>query len=117
MQILGGEAPVVWGEIEHFGGEASPALPPLDEILEVPRDSASRQRNERAVVAQRVLMTIVTYCMHMEYVTIVINTLHHCKNRSVLSTLIFPNTHTKTVLVCVLGQISVLNTLLFLQSV
>ena len=32
-----------------------------------------------------------------------------------LSTLICPNTHTKTLLVCVLGQISVLNTLLFLQ--
>ena len=34
----------------------------------------------------------------------------HCKNRSVLSTLICPNTHTKNVLVCVLGQISMLNT-------
>ena len=30
----------------------------------------------------------------------------HCKNRSVLSTLICPNTHTKTLLVCVLGQIT-----------
>ena len=39
----------------------------------------------------------------------------HCKKISVLSTLICPNTHTKSVLVCVLGQISVLNTLLFLQ--
>ena len=38
----------------------------------------------------------------------------HCKNRSVFSTLI---THTKTFSVCVLGQISVLNTLLFLQCI
>ena len=25
-----------WGEVELFGGEASPALPPLDETLMVP---------------------------------------------------------------------------------
>ena len=43
----------------------------------------------------------------------------HCKNRSVLSTLICPNTHTKALSVCVFRQISVLNTLqiLFLQCV
>ena len=34
----------------------------------------------------------------------------YCKNRSVLSTLICPNTHTKTLSVCVLGQINVFNT-------
>ena len=34
MQILGGEAQLFGGgEVEHFGGEASPALPPLDETL------------------------------------------------------------------------------------
>ena len=32
------------------------------------------------------------------------------KNRSVLSILICPNTHAKTLSVCVLGQINVLNT-------
>ena len=39
------------------------------------------------------------------------------KNRSMLSTLICPYIHTKNVLVCVLGQISVLNMLLFLQCI
>ena len=36
MQIFrggGGGAQLFGGEVEHFGGEASPVLPPLDETL------------------------------------------------------------------------------------
>ncbi len=43
------------------------------------------------------------------------NYILHCKNESVYSTPLGPNTHTVYGLVCVLGQFSVQYTLLFLQ--